>query len=290
MSDAVQIPVTVIGGYLGAGKTTLVNHLLRAANGLRLAIMVNEFGDLPIDEALIEAQGDDMIALAGGCVCCSYGDDLMAAMQQMAAMDPPPDHIVLEASGVALPGSIASSLSLLPHVVDDGIVVLADAETVRKRAQDKYMYDTVLRQLTDADLILLNKIDLVDTVTRNDVRTWLSEKAPDAVIVESEHSLVEPELVLQSFIGRARGAYLTNAHRNRFKSHVMVPETGTDAETLAASLARDETVVRAKGFVQQDKATKLLQVVGKRWTVSDFDTHKLDTHGEAGIVVIQTPG
>ncbi|MEM1040297.1 MAG: GTP-binding protein [Pseudomonadota bacterium] len=285
MKAPMQIPITVIGGHLGAGKTTLVNHLLRAANGLRLAIMVNEFGDLPIDEALIEAQGDDMIALAGGCVCCSYGDDLMAAMQQMAAMAPPPEHIVLEASGVALPGSIASSLSLLPHVVDDGIVVLADAETVRNRAQDKYMYDTVLRQLADADLIVLNKTDLVDSPTRDHVRAWLIEQAPEAVIVESEHSLVEPELVLQSFIGRARGAYLTNAHRNRVKSHVMVPEAETDAETLAAKLAQDETVVRAKGFVHQDNTSKLIQVVGKRWAVSDFDTDK-----EAGVVVIQTLG
>ncbi|MFD0915191.1 CobW family GTP-binding protein [Pseudahrensia aquimaris] len=277
----VSLPVTVIGGYLGSGKTTLVNHLLRAADGLRLAIMVNEFGDLPIDEDLIEAQGDDMIALAGGCVCCSYGDDLMAAMQQMAAMDPPPDHIVLEASGVALPGSIASSLSLLPDVVDDGIVVVADAETVRSRAADKYMYDTVLRQLSDADLIVLNKVDLVDVETLADVRDWLAQKAPQASIINSEHSAVDPSLILQSFIGRPRGAYLTNSHRNPMKSKVVIPEGVVDADAFAESLAQHEGIVRAKGFVLSENGMTLVQVVGQRWAISTADSGR-----EVGVVVI----
>ena len=113
MSGSQKTPVTIIGGYLGAGKTTLVNHLLRNAQGRRLAILVNEFGELPIDADLIEARDDDIISLSGGCVCCSYGNDLIMAMMDMARMEPRPDHIVLEASGVALPAAIASSLSLL---------------------------------------------------------------------------------------------------------------------------------------------------------------------------------
>ena len=82
------LPVTVIGGYLGAGKTTLVNHLLRNADGLRIAVLVNEFGTLPIDADLIEAQDDNVIAIAGGCVCCSYGNDLVMAMIELARMEP----------------------------------------------------------------------------------------------------------------------------------------------------------------------------------------------------------
>lgn len=269
MTAAQPMPVTVIGGYLGAGKTTLVNHLLRAADGLRLAIMVNEFGDLPIDQDLIEAQGDNMIALAGGCVCCSYGDDLMAAMQQMAAMNPQPDHIVLEASGVALPGSIASSLSLLPSVVDDGIIVVADAETVQARAKDKYMYDTVLRQLSDADLIVLNKVDLVSQNVLADVHKWLDEKAPQAAIIEAEHSSVDPAVVLQSFISRPRGVYLTNAHRNPMESSVVVPEGEIDANAFARELAANDDIVRAKGFVKTKEGMKLIQIVGKRLEVRE---------------------
>ena len=263
------LPVTVIGGYLGSGKTTLVNHLLRTTDGLRLAIMVNEFGDLPIDEDLIEAQGDDMIALAGGCVCCSYGDDLMAAMQQMATMDPPPDHIVLEASGVALPGAIASSLSLFSGVRDDGIVVLADAETVRERANDKFIYDTVLRQLSDADLIVLNKVDLVDAVTRDQLHDWLRECAPEATVVDATHSAIDPAALLSSFIARSRGAYLTNAHCQTMRSWVIQPEEGTDPAGLAQELAADEGVIRAKGFVKTAGGMKTVQVAGKRWSVSD---------------------
>lgn len=274
-----RLPVTVIGGYLGAGKTTLVNHLLRAANGLRLAIMVNEFGDLPIDEDLIEMQGDDMIALAGGCVCCSYGDDLMAAMQQMTAMDPPPDHIVLEASGVALPGAIAGSMSLLPDVVDDGIVVVVDAETIRKRSNDKYMSDTIMRQLSDADVIVMNKTDLIDDVAT--VRQWLGETAPQAVMVESVQSVVDPVVVLQSFVGRPRGAYLTNAHRNPMKSKIVQLEGLKELEALAESLAGDENVVRAKGFAKTQDGIKLLQLVGQRWSVTDAPNNS-----DLGIVVI----
>ena len=107
MNAELSIPVTVIGGYLGAGKTTLVNHMLRNANGLKLAILVNEFGELPIDADLIEAEDDNLISLAGGCICCSYGNDMVSALMELSQMEPRPDHVVLEASGVAIPNSIA---------------------------------------------------------------------------------------------------------------------------------------------------------------------------------------
>jgi len=97
MSEA--LPVTIVGGYLGSGKTTLVNHLLRNANGVRIAVMVNDFGELPIDADLIEAQDGDVISLSGGCICCSYGDDLSLSLQKLRAQPTLPDHIVIEASG-----------------------------------------------------------------------------------------------------------------------------------------------------------------------------------------------
>jgi len=140
-----NLPVTVLSGYLGAGKTTLVNGMLRRAQGRRLAIMVNEFGDLPIDADLIEAEGDDLIALVGGCVCCSYGDDLMAALMQMTALQPPPDHIILEASGVALPGAIAASLGLMAGIWTAGVVVLADVTQIEAQLANEYIGDTVAR-------------------------------------------------------------------------------------------------------------------------------------------------
>ena len=90
-----KTPVTVIGGYLGAGKTTLINHMLRSANGLRLAILVNEFGDLAIDQDLIEAQDDGVMAISGGCVCCAYGNDMIGALEDMRDATPAFDHILI---------------------------------------------------------------------------------------------------------------------------------------------------------------------------------------------------
>ena len=159
VSTPSPIPATVIGGYLGAGKTTLVNHLLRTANGLRLAVLVNEFGALPIDDDLIIAREDNLISLAGGCVC-SFGSDLMAALMDLSQISPPPERVLIEASGVAMPGAIAASVDLLTAYAVDGVLVLADSETVRTRADDLFMGDTIRRQLGEADLILLSKCDV----------------------------------------------------------------------------------------------------------------------------------
>ncbi|MDC0431773.1 GTP-binding protein, partial [Paracoccaceae bacterium] len=199
MSKTLATPVTVIGGYLGSGKTTLVNHLLRNADGKRLAILVNEFGDLQIDADLIEAQDDDIISLAGGCVCCSFGNDLIMAILDMAKMDPRPDHIILEASGVALPAAIASSISLLNGFSMDGIIVLADAENIHERSKDKYMSDTILRQLEDADIILLNKVDLISRENRKMTLNWLNEIAYETPIIETNRSMVSPIVLLRDF-------------------------------------------------------------------------------------------
>ena len=195
-----HLPVTIIGGYLGSGKTTLVNHLLRNANGLRLAVLVNEFGELSIDEDLIEAEGDDIISIAGGCICCSFGNDLTAALIELVKLNPCPDHILIEASGVAIPGSIVSSISLLDEFSCDGIVVLADAETIRNGVQDKYMGDTIARQLSDADIIVLNKSDLVETDVFKSTKHWLSVQYDQASVVETVHGKVPPEVILASFL------------------------------------------------------------------------------------------
>jgi G3E family GTPase len=114
MASHGAIPVTIVGGYLGAGKTTLVNHLLRHSQGRRIAVLVNDFGELAIDAELIEARDGDMLQLAGGCVCCSFGSDLLAALLRLRDMQPAPRHILIETSGVALPGAVARTLTLVP--------------------------------------------------------------------------------------------------------------------------------------------------------------------------------
>jgi G3E family GTPase len=265
-----QIPVTVLGGYLGSGKTTMVNHLLRTANGVRLAVLVNEFGELPIDEDLIEAEDDDIISIAGGCVCCSFGSDLSGALMEMAQLDPPPNHLLIESSGVAIPSAIVGSVSLLDGFRTDGIVIVADAETVEDNARSKYMSDTVLRQLSDANIIVLNKTDLVTASALDATRDWLAEQNPDVSVIKAVHGAVPMAAVLDRF-----AAAQTNAsphhHTANMDMTILSPDNPVDVEKLAQDLASDARgLVRAKGFATDVSGQKMLiQVVGNRWDVSD---------------------
>ncbi len=245
-----------------------MNHLLRHADGLRLAVLVNEFGALPIDADLIEAQDETVIAIAGGCVCCSYGNDLTLALMDMARADPAPDHVILEASGVALPGAIAASVSLLQGYALDGIVTLCDAETVRERAADPYMGDTVARQISDADLLVLNKTDLVSTDERAAVEDWLRAGGEGAEIVTAVHGAVPPEALMRSVVGRRRAPAV--AHDMPLHTLSIAMDRPVDAQALARALADPAAgLVRAKGFVTgADGEACILQIVGRRWEVT----------------------
>ena len=288
MINTTPIPVTVIGGYLGAGKTTLVNHLLRNAAGKRLAIMVNEFGELPIDEDLIEAEGDELISLAGGCVCCSFGSDLIEAMTKLATLNPRPDNVILESSGVALPGSIAGTLSLLPDFSIDGVVVLADAETVQQRAKDKFMADTILRQLGDADIVLLNKSDLVAADKFAKTRDWLKLFANNAQIVGTTKSVVSPAIVLRDFewsIDKLEDAAMPH-HQAPFSTRSLSMQDPVNVTQLIETLLSDYPgLIRAKGFLRDLRGDlKTLQMVGKRAEISAAPKDV-----KAGLVVIYSP-
>lgn len=266
------LPLTVIGGYLGAGKTTLVNHLLRHADGLRLAVLVNEFGALPIDEDLIEAEDDDIISIAGGCVCCSYGNDLTLALMKLAELDPAPDHVLLEASGVAIPGAIAASLTLLQGYSLDAILVLANAETIEAQAADTYVGDTVRRQLGDADLVILNKVDLVLDTDAARTRAWLEKVSPGAEVVASRHGGLPLETLLQG-APAARAPISAPAHpeAHNFESRAIEVAHPVDANALAAALAMpDLRLIRAKGFVRTATGSAAsIQTVGRRWAVAE---------------------
>jgi len=265
------LSLTIIGGYLGAGKTTLVNHMLRHANGLRLAVLVNEFGQLPIDEDLIEAQDDTLISIAGGCVCCSYGNDLTLALMDMAAMDPPPDHVVLEASGVAMPGAIAAAVSLLQAYALDGIITLCNAETVMEQATDTYIADTIQRQIADADLLILNKSDLVTPERLAQVEAYLRDLGGGAEVVVAQHGALPPAILLRSFEARDTDVPTPQpAHNHGFRTLSFGMDTPVDAQSLARALAApDLALIRAKGFVMDISGQRqTVQVVGRRWEIS----------------------
>jgi G3E family GTPase len=310
-----SLPVTILGGYLGSGKTTLVNHLLRSAAGRRIAVLVNEFGSVPIDTDLIEGADGGVLTLAGGCICCSYGDDLVAALQPTAARGDRIDHVLIEASGVALPGAIARSLGLLPGLELDAVVVLADAETIAARAADPYMGDTITRQLADADIVVLNKLDLVSHSAVEQAAACIARHAADARILAVANAAVPVEIVLGTRApGATAGATAGVAgaagddtrpaappdgrdppapmpagarHTAGLDSFSIAIDGPLDISRLAAALAGpDAGLVRAKGFMlDRDGAWCTLQIVGRRFAVGPAPSTAV-THAQGRLVAI----
>tara|TARA_B110000908_G_C10248463_1_gene450320 strand:- start:311 stop:1213 length:903 start_codon:yes stop_codon:yes gene_type:complete len=264
-----DIPVIVIGGYLGAGKTTLLNHLLRHADGRKIAILVNEFGDLPIDADLIEAKDDEMIAISGGCICCSFGSDMTAALIKLAQLDPAPDYVVIEASGVAMPAAVAASISFLDGFNLGGVVVLADSERIRAQAADEYLGDTMLRQISDADLIVQTKIDLISSDVVQDVRDWLGSANPKAQVVATAQGRLPPAVILG--VEMVAGQPQASAHADAgYESRVFSEIPPCDPIKLAKALATGAVgIIRAKGFVADQAGQNwLIQIVGERFDVT----------------------
>ena len=266
------IPVTLIGGYLGAGKTTLVNHLLRNAGGRRLAVLVNEFGSLPIDADLIVAREDNLISISGGCICCSFGSDLVAALIDLKDRGNSIDHLLIETSGVALPGSIVQALDLLPGLVLDGVIVLADAETIEARARDRYMSDTVLGQLQHADIIVLNKIDLVSRERADATASWLTATALGARVLPVQNANLPLEVIIGqprlagSGAGSPSGHHAHGHQTGHYKTLSLDIDQPCDAERLARKLAEPTLgLLRAKGFLRGlDGKLVTVHVVGRR--------------------------
>ena len=281
------IPVAVIGGYLGAGKTTVVNHLLRNAAGRRIAILVNEFGDLPIDEDLIEAESEDMIAISGGCICCSFGSDLTAALIKLSELVPPPDHVVIEASGVAMPGTVALSISILPGFALAGVVVLADGDRIQAQAEDDYIGDTILRQLSDADVIVHSKTDLQPNAAAVEaVESWLQATAPQARVVTTAQGRVPPDIILGLTGPNAKPQASPHAdagYETLTLRQIPPCVPGDVAQKLATGTYG---VIRAKGFLRDSEgASWVIQTVGRR-----FESQRSQKLDPAGVVCIGRRG
>ncbi|AVO38804.1 CobW family GTP-binding protein [Pukyongiella litopenaei] len=157
-----RLPLTVIGGYLGAGKTTLINRLLAGDHGLRLMVLVNDFGAINIDAALLATARDDMIELTNGCVCCTMGADLFMALGDALDRSPRPDHLLVEASGIADPAAIANAAVAEPDLVYSGILTLVDALNAPALLDDTLIAGQVSGQIAVADLVLVTKSDTPD--------------------------------------------------------------------------------------------------------------------------------
>jgi G3E family GTPase len=279
------IPLTVIGGFLGAGKTSLVNSVLGQSEGRRLALLVNDFGALSIDAALVSAKSARTVALVNGCVCCTLVNGLAQALLDVLALDPPPDHVLVEASGVSDPRRIAQIARADRSFAEDATVVVAAADQIEALARDRYVGDTVLRQLASADLILLNKRDLVSAEQARRTLVWLRAVSTGSRIIEAVHAELPCDVVLgPAARGLAARARIPLAHaehapglRDADHGRNFTTRTWRSAEPLPehplrrALDALPDAVLRVKGFVRFDTAPhspQLVQAVGRRWTVS----------------------
>jgi len=261
-----DVQALVVSGFLGSGKTTLVRRLLEAAqrDGQRVAIISNEFGELGIDQSLLGDSAEAYVELEGGCVCCKLADDLVETLQELYERVAP-ERIIVETSGVALPYDTQLNFWRPPvseWIEDDLAVVVVDAEQVR---DEREIAGTFEDQVSSADLIVLNKLDLVDEQDLPAIEARLAELSDSRAVVHCVRGDVDPQLL---FMPAGRTGDRTRPgpreHRHEaFESREMVLEPGLDTHEVEARI-RSEDVLRAKGYVDTSSGLRLVQRVGPR--------------------------
>ena len=225
MSNLEKLPVTVITGFLGAGKTTLVRHLMQNPQGKRLAVVVNEFGDVGVDGEILKScaipdcPAENIMELANGCICCTVADDFIPTIEALMALEPRPEHIIIETSGLALPKPLLKAFDwpdIRSKITVDGVIALADAEAVaagrfatdvaavdaQREADDSLDHETPLSevfedQISCADIILLTKPDLAGPEGVERAKAVIAEESPRTIpVVEVAEGVVDPRAVL----------------------------------------------------------------------------------------------
>ncbi len=328
-----KTPVTIVTGFLGAGKTTLIRHVLEHANGRRLALIINEFGDVGVDGEILRSCGiescreENIVELANGCLCCTVADDFIPAIEALLSRDEAPDHIIVETSGLALPKPLLKAFDWPPiraRVTVDGVVAVADAAAVaagrfaddperlaRQRAADPSVeHENPLEevyedQLLCADLIILNKSDLLDRDSLSRVHGEIATAVPRAVkVVKTREGRIEPAVLLGLAAAAEDDLASRPSHHDAEEEHdhddfesfvVELPAIDDPASFVAklAALAGAHDVLRVKGFLEvTGKPMRLLvQGVGQRfrqqfdraWAQGETRRGRLVVIGERGI-------
>lgn len=279
------IPLTVIGGFLGAGKTTLVNHLL-ATGAKRWGVMVNDFGAINIDAALIAASDGQTMALTNGCVCCNMADDLGDGLAAMAARLPPPEHVIVEASGVSDPWRIAQMALIEPGFTLEPLVVLVDATALPAQLDDCWIADTVRRQLAFAEIVVVNKVDLVDAAQLAAVRACVASLRPQARVIEASHaSLAEAALSFMPPPRPPASRFHADSIPHAFPTQRIAADLPFDRNRLRWVLGcLPPSVLRLKGVCLLGDERVLLQYAAERWAFTPAPDGLA-----AGLVAIGTP-
>ena len=216
-----SIPITILSGFLGAGKTSLLNHILHGNHGLKVGVLVNDFGEINIDAELVAGASDNSVSLSNGCVCCSIRDDLVESTLQLLDGPDCPEYLILETSGVADPVAVTRTFlesELESRIEIDSILTVVDADNIGQ-LDSKYQ-DLAHDQIGIADIIVLNKVDLVDQTNLERVKTWVKEVVPNARIIDTTHGQVPLELVL------GIGQFKVERVANRSESDIHVHSAG----------------------------------------------------------------
>jgi len=328
-----KIPTTVITGFLGAGKTTLIRHILNNANGRRIALIINEFGDLGIDREMVTGCGiegcddDAVMELANGCICCTVADDFLPTMEVLLDRPEPPDHIVIETSGLALPKPLVKAFNwpeIRSRVTVDGVIAVVDAPAVEegrfadnpeavqsiRELDEAFDHESPLEevfedQLLSADLVLLNKCDLLDDFAVERVRTVVSKETdPAAKMISTTQGRVDPKILLgiggavEDVIDGRRSHHdgEDDHDHDDFESFVVEIERQDEPHELTDRIKRvssEHDILRVKGFA--DVAGKdmrlVVQGVGPRvqhyfdrpWQADEPRLSRLVVIGENGL-------
>jgi cobalamin biosynthesis protein CobW len=333
VSNLAKVPATIVTGFLGAGKTTLVRHVMSQAAGRRIAIIVNEFGSLGIDGDLLKSCGipgceeDNIVELANGCICCTVADDFIPTMQALLDRPEPPEHILIETSGLALPKPLIKAFNwpaIRSRVTVDGVVTVVDGPAVaagrfaddpeavaaQRAADDNLDHDNPLAevyedQLSAADLVVLNKADLLDEAALATLRAAIAAQIPRQVkVVAAREGALDIAVLLG--IGAAaeddlaaRPSHHDGAddhEHDDFDSFVVPMPDVASAEALVEKLSRVAgafDILRMKGFASlpgkpmrlavQGVGTRFRHHFDRAWTPGEARQGQLVVIGQAGL-------
>ncbi|MEW9918088.1 cobalamin biosynthesis protein CobW [Marimonas sp. MJW-29] len=289
MNDLSKIPVTVITGFLGSGKTTLIRHLMQNANGRKLAVLVNEFGTVGVDGEILKScaiedcPAENIVELANGCICCTVADDFIPTIEALMELPTRPDHILIETSGLALPKPLLKAFdwpAIRSKITVDGVIALADAEAVaagrfaadeaavdaQRKADESLDHETPLSevfedQISCADIILISKADLAGDEGLGKARKVIEDESPRKVpILSMTEGVIDPNVVLGLNAKAEDDLAARPSHHDGHEDHehddfetvvIPMPEIDDPATLVAAieRLANEQHILRVKGYV-----------------------------------------